>query len=64
MFGRTVSVAGTDVFVTCSTNTPYSEICLRAAKLFKIEEEKEAKARAEALALARVASLPRQENQS
>lgn len=53
MFGRTVSINGTEVFVTCSPSTPYSEICLRAAKLFKTEEEHETKMRALALMQAR-----------
>jgi len=53
MFGRTVNIGGKEVFVTCTPTTPYSEICLRAAKEFKIEEEHEAKMRALALARAR-----------
>lgn len=53
MFGRTVSIDGVEVFVSCTPTTPYSEIGLRAAKLFKIEEEHEAKCRALALAQAR-----------
>lgn len=53
MFGRTVDIGGNAVFVSCSPSTPYSEICLRAAKIFKAKEEEEAKARAAALADAR-----------
>jgi hypothetical protein len=46
MFGRTVTIDGTEVFVSCLPTTPYSEICLRAAKLFKIEEEHDTKLQA------------------
>jgi hypothetical protein len=53
MFGRMVEVDGQRIFITCSPTTPYSEICLRAAKHFKILEEQENKARATALADAR-----------
>lgn len=55
MFGRTVTIEGSEVFVSCTPTTPYSEICLRAAKLFKQEEEHEAKLRALALGNARAA---------
>jgi hypothetical protein len=46
MFGRTVSIGGVEVFVTCTPDTPYSEICLRAAKQFKAEEEHEQRMKA------------------
>lgn len=46
MFGRTVSINGVEVFVTCTPTTPYSEICLRAAKQFKTEEEHEQRMKA------------------
>lgn len=52
MFGRTVSIDGVEVFVSCVPETPYSEVCRRAAEILAREEEagrfgkKYAKARA------------------
>lgn len=38
MFGRTVSIDGTEVFVPCLPSTPYSEVLMRAARQLKLEE--------------------------
>lgn len=42
MFGRTVSIDGRDIFVFCTPQTPYSEICRRAAVQLEKDEEIEA----------------------
>ena len=41
MFGRTVSIDGVEVFVSCVPETPYSEVCRRAAEILAREEEAE-----------------------
>lgn len=38
MFGRIVTIDGTEFFVTCSPDTPYSEILRRAAVMAEREE--------------------------
>jgi len=53
MFGRLVKIDGKEVFVFCTPQTPYSEICRHAAEILRLEEAEEKKARAEALGYAR-----------
>ena len=38
MFGRTVDIEGTEVFIICTPETPYSEILMRAAAILRKEE--------------------------
>lgn len=38
MFGRIVTIDGTEVFVSCLPTTPYSVICQRAAEMLAREE--------------------------
>lgn len=38
MFGRTVDIDGTEVFIFCTPDTPYSEILMRAAAILRKEE--------------------------
>jgi hypothetical protein len=45
MFGRTVDIDGTEVFVFCTPETPYSEILQRAAEILRKEEREENRAR-------------------
>jgi hypothetical protein len=42
MFGRTVSIDGREIFVFCTPQTPYSEICRRAMWQLERDEEIEA----------------------
>lgn len=38
MFGRTVDIDGTEVFIFCTPDTPYSEVLMRAAAILRKEE--------------------------
>lgn len=40
MFGRTVTIDGRSIFITCTPQTPLSEILRRAADQLSIEERR------------------------
>jgi len=38
MFGRIVNIDGEEIFVTCSINTPLSDVLYRAAEQMRLKE--------------------------